>query len=122
MDLPVRLEQRREFFECHLSQLLDQPDRMVGWHSLLGVHQGQHRALWPIAALGRISLNGTGPSPFEPGPSSQGVAKLLLDLRLPRPCHRPIAFTETLAASAIPPLDETRSQVIAPAVAANQLV
>jgi hypothetical protein len=32
------------------------------------------------------------------------------------------AFTETLAASAIPLLDETPSQVIAPAIAANQLV
>ena len=59
---------------------------------------------------------------FEPGPSSHVVAKLLLDLRLPRPCRRPIAFTETLAASAVPPLDETRSQVVAPAIAANQLV
>src|SRR5712692_7086350 len=28
------LEQRREFFERHLGQLLDRPDRMVGWHSL----------------------------------------------------------------------------------------
>ena len=54
------------------------------------------------------ALSENGPSPFEPGPS-HGVAKLLLDLRLPRPCRRPIAFTETLAASAIPPLDETRS-------------
>ena len=60
--------------------------------------------------------------PFQPRPSSHVVAKLLLDLRLPRPCRRAIAFTETLAASAIPPLDETRSQVVAPAIAANQLV
>src|ERR1019366_790523 len=63
-----------------------------------------------------------GPSPFEPGPLYHVVAKLLFDLRLTRPCRRPIAFTETLAASAIPPLDETRSQVIAPAIAADQLV
>jgi len=69
-----------------------------------------------------VALNEKGPSPFEPGPSSHVVVKLLLDLRLPRPCRRPIAFTETLAASAIPPLDETRSQVIAPAIAANQFV
>src|SRR5258708_39271785 len=68
------------------------------------------------------SLNGKGPSPFEPGPSSHVVAKLLLDLGLPRPCRRPIAFTETIAASPIPPSDETRSQVLAPAIAANQLV
>jgi hypothetical protein len=95
---------------------------MLGWHSLLGVHQGQHRALWPIAALGRISLNGKGPSPFEPGPSSQVVAKLLLDLCLPRPRRRSIAFAETLAASAVPTLDETRSQVVASAIAATQLV
>src|SRR3989442_6555210 len=33
--------------------------------------------------------------------------QLLLDFCLPRPCRRPIAFAETLAASAIPPLDET---------------
>ena len=63
-----------------------------------------------------------GPSPFEPGPHPQVVVELFLDLRLPRPCRRPIAFTETLAASAIPPLDETRSQVIAPAIAANQFL
>jgi hypothetical protein len=68
------------------------------------------------------ALNEKGPNPFEPGPSSHVVVELLLDLRLPRLCRRPIAFTETLAASAIPPLDETRSQVIAPAIAANQLV
>jgi hypothetical protein len=61
-----------------------------------------------------------GPSPFEPGHSSEVVFELFLDLRLPRPGRRPIAFTETLAASPIPPLDETRSQVIAPAIAATQ--
>jgi hypothetical protein len=66
------------------------------------------------------ALNEKGPSPFELGPSSHVVVKLFLDLRLPRPCRKPIAFTETLAASAIPPLDETRSQVVAPAIAANQ--
>ena len=68
------------------------------------------------------TLNEKGPSPFEPGPSSHGVVELFLDLRLTRPCRRSIAFTETLAASAIPPLDEARSQVIAPAIAANQFV
>ena len=55
------------------------------------------------------ALNEKGPSPFEPGPSSHVAVKLFLDLRLPRPCRRPIAFTETLAASANPPLDKTRS-------------
>ena len=53
---------------------------------------------------------------------SQVVVKLFLDLRLPRPCRRPVAFTETLTASAIPALDETRSQVVAPAIPANQIV
>jgi hypothetical protein len=48
------------------------------------------------------------------------VMKLLLDLSLLRLCRRAIAFTETLAASAIAALDETRRQVIAPAIAANQ--
>jgi hypothetical protein len=48
--------------------------------------------------------------------------KLLLGLSLLRLCRRPIAFTKTLAASAIPPLDETRSQIIAPAVAANEFL
>jgi hypothetical protein len=100
-----------------------------------------HQALWPGSAarnkfrvpLSRadqseigpawsVAQNGKGPSPFESGPASHIVVKLFLDLRLPRPCRRPIAFTETLAASAIPPLDETRSQVIAPAIAANQFV
>jgi hypothetical protein len=33
-----------------------------------------------------------------------------------------MAFTKTFAASAIPPLDETWSQVIAAAIAANQFV
>ena len=57
------------------------------------------------------------------GPAlSHLVAKLLLDLRLPRRRRRPIAFTKALAASPIAPLDETRSQVGAPAIAANQLV
>jgi hypothetical protein len=32
------LEQGREFFERYLGQLLDQPDRMLGRYSLLGVH------------------------------------------------------------------------------------
>jgi ATP dependent DNA ligase-like protein len=50
------------------------------------------------------------------------VVKLFLELRLPRPCRRSIAFTKTLTAAAIPPLHETRSQVIAPAIAANQLI
>jgi hypothetical protein len=66
------------------------------------------------------ALNEKRPSPFEPVPHLNSWTKLLLDLRLPRPCRRAIAFTETLAASAIPPLDETRRQVIAPAIAANQ--
>jgi hypothetical protein len=57
------------------------------------------------------------PSPFEPGHSSEVVFELFLDLRLPRPGRRPIAFTETLAASPISPPDEARSQVIAPAIA-----
>ena len=70
----------------------------------------------------RRYLNGKGQNPFEPGPPSRVVVKLFLDLRLPRPCRRAIAFTETLAASAIPPLDETRSQVVAPTIAENQLV
>src|SRR6266852_6775394 len=63
-----------------------------------------------------------GPSPFEPGPSSHVVVKLFLELRLSRPCRRSIAFTKTVAASAITPLDKTRGQVIAPAIAANQFV
>ena len=69
-----------------------------------------------------VALKEKGPSPFKPGPSSQVAVKLFLDLRLRRPCRRSIAFTKTLAASAIPPLDEARSQVVAPAIAANQLV
>src|ERR1700730_850975 len=36
--------------------------------------------------------------------------------------RRPITFAETLAASAIAPLEETRSQVVAPTIAANQPV
>src|ERR1039458_9753313 len=53
---------------------------------------------------------------------SHVVAKLLLDLRLPRPCRRSIAFAETFSASAIPALDETRSQIIAPTITADQPV
>jgi hypothetical protein len=60
--------------------------------------------------------------PLRAGPSSHVVAKLFLDFRLPCPCRRPIPFTETLAASAIPPFDKTRSQVVASAIAATQLV
>src|ERR1035437_11010906 len=63
-----------------------------------------------------------GAEPFRARSPSHVVANLFLDLRLPRLCHRPIAFTETLAASAIPPLDETRSQVVAPAIAANEFL
>ena len=70
-------------------------------------------ALKPLTKKGRTLSS---PAP------SHVVLKLFPDLRLPRPCRRPIAFTETLAASAIPPLDETRSQVIVPAIAANQFV
>src|SRR5208337_3142478 len=66
-------------------------------------------------ALGR-SLKRKGPSPFRAQSFPMSVAYLFLDLRLPRPCRRPIALAEAFAASAIPPLDETRSQVIAPAV------
>src|SRR5580700_1185706 len=42
------LEQRRELFEGDFSQRLDQSYRMVGRDPLLGVHQRQHRRLWPI--------------------------------------------------------------------------
>jgi hypothetical protein len=63
-----------------------------------------------------------GPSLFQARPSSQIVAKLLLVPRFPRACRRPIAFTDTLTASAIPPLDETGSQVGTLAIAANQVV
>src|ERR1700730_5194500 len=58
----------------------------------------------------------------SPAPHLKAWAKLLLDLRLARLCRRPITFAETLAASAIAPLEETRSQVVAPAIAANQPV
>jgi len=58
-------------------------------------------ALTKISSLGR-SLKRKGPSPFS-GPVLSHVY-LFLDLRLPRPCRRPIAVTKTLAASAIPPL------------------
>jgi len=75
-----------------------------------------------LASSPDVALNEKGPSPFEPGPSSHVVGKLLLGLRLPRACRRSIAFAKTFAASAIPPLDETRSQIIAPAVAANQFL
>jgi len=85
-------------------------------------HTGRKNGALEEARFPDEALNEKGPSPFEPGPSSHVVVKLLLDFRLPRPCRRPIAFTETLATSAIPPLDETRSQVVAPAIAANQFV
>jgi len=58
----------------------------------------------------------------SPAPHLQVVLELFLDLRLGRPCGRSVAFTKTLAASAIPPLDETRSKIIAPTIAANQFV
>jgi hypothetical protein len=60
--------------------------------------------------------------PFRAGPSCHAVAKLFLDLPLLLPCHRSIAFTKTLAASAIPPVDEARSKIITAAIAANQFV
>ena len=75
---------------------------------------------WVPPLENRPSHKRKGPSPFEPGHSSEVVFELFLDLRLLRPGRRPIAFTETLAASPIPPLDETRGQVIAPAIAATQ--
>ena len=61
-------------------------------------------------------------SPFEPGPSAHVVVELLLGLCLLRSCRRTVALTEALAASAISPLDKTRSQIIAPAVAAHQFL
>jgi len=69
----------------------------------------QLRGSIPPRSRGCVVAQRARPSPFEPGSSSHVVAKLLLDLRLPRLWRRPIAFTKTLAASAIPPLDETRS-------------
>jgi hypothetical protein len=68
------------------------------------------------------ALNEKRPEPFEPRPSSHIVTRLLLNLRLPCRCRRPIAFTETLAAAASPPLDKTRSQIVALAIAANQFL
>src|SRR5208282_3139858 len=59
-------------------------------------------------------------SPFEPGPSAHIVVELFLGLCLLRSCRRTVALTEALPASGISPLDKTRSQIIAPAVAANQ--
>src|SRR5260221_5742673 len=63
-----------------------------------------------------------GPSPLEPGPSSEVGLELFVDLRLRRRGGRSITFTEALAASLIAPLDETGSQVIAPAIAADQFL
>jgi hypothetical protein len=97
------------------------PEIGTGWRGEVDLNSRDPSAFDRRLALARI-LNGKGPSPFEPGPSSRVVAKLLLDLRLARLCRRPITFAETLAASAIAPLEETRSQVVAPAIAANQLV
>jgi hypothetical protein len=65
---------------------------------------------------------GKGPHPSEPALFPQTWIELFLDLRLPRRCRRPITFAETLAASTIPPPDETRSQVIAPAIPANHFL
>src|SRR5258705_3406070 len=48
--------------------------------------------------------------------------ELFVDLRRRRRGGRSIAFTETLAASPIPPLDKTGSQVIAPAITADQFL
>ena|SRR5208337_230288 len=47
---------------------------------------------------------------------------LLLDRRLLLPSCRPIPFTEALPAPAIASLDEARSKVVTPAVAAGQLL
>ena len=67
-------------------------------------------------------LPGLRAEPFRARSPSHVVANLLLNLCWPRLCRRPIAFAKTLAASAIAPLDETRRQVIAPAIAANQFL
>jgi len=61
-----------------------------------------------------------GPSPFEPALLLTSWTKLFLGFCLPRLSRLPIAFAKTLAASAVAPLDETRNQIIAPAIAANQ--
>src|SRR5580704_14478809 len=88
-------------------------------------------AVWPVAIE---NWTGTVNSPLQRSSKQRGTqpfrarslisrgGQLFFDLRLPRPSRRPIAFTETLAASAIPSLDETRSQVITPTIAANQFV
>jgi hypothetical protein len=91
---------------------------------------GNHRGITSIGGYrfrsaslpGRSPKRKSGRALFGSGPSPHVVAKLLFDFGLSRPCRRPIAFTEAPAASAIPPLKETRSQVIAAAIAANQFV
>jgi hypothetical protein len=71
--------------------------------------------------VARLSLNEEETEPvlrpvseFAPGPYFLTF--------LSRPCGRPIAFTETFPASAIPPLDETGSKVFAAAIATDQPV
>src|ERR1700693_1500137 len=63
-----------------------------------------------------------GRASFEPSPYHRLVANLLLDLRLAGPCRRSIALAETFAASAISSLDEAGGQVIAAAIAADELL
>jgi hypothetical protein len=60
--------------------------------------------------------------PFEPDPSAEVALELFVDLRLPRSGRRSITFSETLPTSPIAPLDETGSQVIALAIAADQFL
>jgi hypothetical protein len=59
---------------------------------------------------------------FEPSPRPSTRVNLLLRLCLLTLRSRSIALAETFATSAIAPLDEAGSQVVAPAVAADVLL
>ena len=73
--------------------------------------------LWQV---GR-GLRRGGPSPSRRPALIEVALELFLDLRL-RPGRRSIAFTETLAASPIPPLDKAGSQIIASAIPTEQFL
>ena len=78
------------------------------------VSPGYNWFVWTMMIRGRAS--------FKPGPCHRLEPNLLLDLCLLGLRRPSIALAETFTTSAIAPLDEAGSQVVATAIAADELL
>jgi hypothetical protein len=103
------------------------PPAGVGLGGLARYQNPTRCAAFPVAPVCLVSpqdevLNEKGRALSSLAPYRTSLAKLLLGFNLPRLRRRAIALAETFATSAIASLDEAEGQVVAPAIAADELL